>query len=150
MFGAMMGPRTELYVKLACAYHRPEYYAVLPPPSPIFMNVTSSSHFLDVRFPAAEIWLPRAQDVRPIPAVNIPSGNTKCSSDPVVLAAVAKLVTGTKVAVGNTENTRRFSDHLCSDYARCGYLDLYYDWLVGTGMLRRSSYASSSLIVRDV
>lgn len=106
IFAATMAPRAEIYIKLACAYHRPEYYETpifRPPSAPAIINLAlPSNSYRHIHAIDAEPVLPREMNsTRPTkPAINIPTGKTKCNSDPVVLAAVAKLTTVTALIVG--------------------------------------------------
>ncbi|KAG9040367.1 hypothetical protein FS837_000736 [Tulasnella sp. UAMH 9824] len=111
IFAATMAPRAEIYIKLACAYHRPEYYETpifRPPSAPAINNLAllshSYNHMLSEASSNAAPVLPREMSLNfthpTKPAINIPTGKTKCNSDPVVLAAVAKLTTVTTLIVG--------------------------------------------------
>lgn len=106
IFASTMAPRAEIYIKLACAYHRPEYLEtpiIRPPSAPAIINLAllpASYHYTrrDAYFGAESLFSREMSlDFTPPtrPAINIPSGKTKCNSDSVVLAAVAKLTTGT-------------------------------------------------------
>ncbi|KAG8961806.1 hypothetical protein FRC05_005788 [Tulasnella sp. 425] len=111
IFAATMAPRAEIYIKLACAYHRPEYLEtpiIRPPSAPAIINLAllpASYHHIprDAYFGAESLFSREMNlDFTPPtrPAINIPSGKTKCNSDSVVLAAVAKLTTVTTLIVG--------------------------------------------------
>ncbi|KAG9010331.1 hypothetical protein FRB90_007816 [Tulasnella sp. 427] len=112
IFASTMAPRAEIYIKLACAYHRPEYYEIpiiRPPSAPAIVNIEATPAFHHNSFggPSAGIEPGYSGEISlnfssapTKPAINIPSGKTKCNSDPVVLAEVAKLTTVTTLIVG--------------------------------------------------
>ncbi|KAG8889929.1 hypothetical protein FRB98_001975 [Tulasnella sp. 332] len=74
LFSSTAGSKNEILISLACAYHRPEYYITPVIPS------NSSSPILHAALSTI--------------ATTIPSPDRRCSTDPTILAAVARLVTG--------------------------------------------------------
>ncbi|KAG9036214.1 hypothetical protein FRB95_009577 [Tulasnella sp. JGI-2019a] len=80
LFASTAAPRNEILINLACAYHRPEYYVIPVMPSEGPTNTTLSA-FSTIM-------------------TNMPSPDRRCSSDPVILSAVAKLVTVQSLVLG--------------------------------------------------
>lgn len=100
VFSSTSAPRTEIYIKLACAQHRPEY---LPAPAPFD---PTTPQFLDGMLSTSTrgydalnvTWEPSSwvssSDQSQEDITRLPTGDKRCNSDPVVQAAVAKLFTG--------------------------------------------------------
>ncbi|KAG8885595.1 hypothetical protein FRB97_000503 [Tulasnella sp. 331] len=80
LFSSTAGSKNEILISLACAYHRPEYYITPVIPS------NSSSPILHAALSTI--------------ATTIPSPDRRCSTDPTILAAVARLVTVQSLVLG--------------------------------------------------
>jgi hypothetical protein len=83
--GATVGPRIELYTKLACKAHKPEY---TDPDTLGLMATYAGPRYHNVRI------LPARFTEGPSDNLNNKTNPNLCASDPDVQAAAAKLMMG--------------------------------------------------------
>ena len=141
-----MAPRIEIYNLLACSVHRPEIFDLSLVGSAsnaaqghhnvysqlTFNNTTATTYHTQF---VPQILLDRRRS--PVDAISLFSSDSespqsRCASDPVVRAAVAKLTAGEPSICSLPFY---LSECICpsSNHGRFWYHDVHYDGLVGIG-----------------
>lgn len=142
-FSALIAPRVEMYTVFACQVHAPEYEPngihLVQPHSTLSMNTTGiQDAFPLVPFAAHEsvqpvsVYIPASQG----PSKQQVPDRDRCTSDPVVQAAVAELSAGLFIVF----LLERSSYYWCSSGHLNGRFGLSYNRLVGFGETVPSSY----------
>lgn len=94
-----IAPRVQIFTRLACMAHRPEYMSDDAKTAPTMVEAGWGHAFTPQRGPHGgfiSVLLPQLQQHQqqhtPSNATKIPSPSEQCQSDPVVQAAVAELI----------------------------------------------------------